>query len=331
MRILLAVLFFCSTLMDGAMAYNPVNGLGMPTLPFTMEGDVKVFKLRAEPVVTRFCSMEKICKSNLTWGYNGVTPGPVIEAVEGDKIRIEFTNGLQMHTAVHWHGLELPNAMDGGGMHTQRLVQPGETFNYEFTLEQSGTFLYHSGHMQSLQVGMGQAGFFIAHPKKEEHPVDHDYLMMLQIWSIPPHDQIPDTMSMEFNWFTINGKVGPDVPHLRAMSGEKIRVRIANLSMMSHPIHLHGHTFWIVEDGGGRNPESAHTRANTISLSAGESKTVEFHASKHPGPWLFHCHFLHHIMNDMDRPPVPGEKMIMAKEAGMFTVLDVESGSAEKK
>ena len=206
---------------------------------------------------------------------------------------------------------------------SSNMVKPGEIFNYEFTVEQSGTFMYHSGHMQALQVGMGMGGFFIAHPKEDPDPVDVDVPMMLQIWSLPPYSQIPDTMSMNFNWFTINGKVAPFVPHIKAVSGQKIRVRIANLSMMSHPIHLHGHTFKIVETGAGRNPESAHLKANTLSINAGETRTIEFEASKWPGPWLFHCHFMHHIMNDMDMPPIPGEMSPMMSEEGMFTIVDV--------
>lgn len=320
----LSALFICLITASVASGYTPVNTLGIPTLPYTMDGEVKVFKLIAEPVKTKFCEVPRVCKTILTWGYNGVMPGPTIEVVEGDRVRIDFTNHLHMPTAVHWHGLELPNPMDGGGQHTQKLVKPGESFRYEFTLEQSGSFLYHSGHMQALQVGMGQGGFFIAHPKDEKHPVDKDYAMMLQIWSVPPHSNTPDHMAMDFNWFTINGKAAPSVPHIKARPGEKIRVRMANLSMMSHPLHLHGHTFKVVETGAGRNPESAHVRANTVSVNAGESMTIEFEASKWPGPWLFHCHFLHHIMNDMDRPPIPGEKMMPMKEAGMFTIVDVE-------
>lgn len=317
---------FLSNLVIASTLETPAVG----SLPYHMMDGVKMFHLVAEPVEVEFCDKTP-CKRVVTWGYNGSSPGPTIEAVEGDVVRIVFTNNLPMPTAVHWHGLELPNAMDGGGMHTQKLVQPGETFTYEFTLEQTGTFMYHSGHMQALQAGMGQGGFFIAHPKAHEDPapVDKDYAFMLQIWSIPPYDSLPDTMSMNFNWFTMNGKAAPAIPHMTAKPGERIRVRLANLSMMSHPIHLHGHTFWIVETGAGRNPKSTHIKTNTVSVNAGETMTIEFEASKWPGPWLFHCHFLHHITNDMDRPPIPGEAMMPMGEAGMFTILDVENQEAE--
>lgn len=301
------------------------QSMGLAKLPWKMEGQTKVFLLKAEKILTTFCDemTSGKCRPVQSWGYNGSMPGPTIEVIEGDHVRIQFENQLTMPTAVHWHGLELPNSMDGGGMHTQKLVKPGETFNYEFTVEQSGTFMYHSGHMQALQVGMGMGGFFIAHPREDPDPVDIDVPMMLQIWSLPPYSQIPDTMSMNFNWFTINGKVAPFVPHIRAISGQKIRVRIANLSMMSHPIHLHGHTFKVVETGAGRNPDPAHWNANTLSINAGETRTIEFEASKWPGPWLFHCHFMHHIMNDMDMPPIPGDMNPMMAEEGMFTIVDV--------
>lgn len=323
MKYILILLTCLTTQILSAQTYVPVETPAVPKLPYTMVGGVKVFKLVAQPVKTRFCQRPE-CKKLTTWGYNGSMPGPTIEVVEGDTVRIEFENKLAMPTAVHWHGLEIPNKMDGGGMHTQKLVGPGETFKYEFTLEQHGTFMYHSGHMQALQAGMGQAGFFIVHPKSPTVTVDKDYALFLQIWSIPPHSNLPDTMSMDFNWFTINGKVAPDVPHLKAKVGEKVRVRIANLSMMSHPIHMHGHTFKVVETGAGRNPASAQRKANTISVNAGETMTIEFEASKWPGPWLFHCHFLHHITNDMERSPIPGQPMNMLPGAGMFTIIDVE-------
>ncbi|MEZ4744318.1 MAG: multicopper oxidase domain-containing protein [Bdellovibrionota bacterium] len=101
-----------------ALSYTPVETLGVPKLPYQLVDGVKVFQLTAEEVRTRFCELDS-CKTIITWGYNGSMPGPTIEAVEGDHIKIEFKNNLQMPTAVHWHGLELPNGMDGGGAHTQ--------------------------------------------------------------------------------------------------------------------------------------------------------------------------------------------------------------------
>ncbi|MEZ4744317.1 MAG: multicopper oxidase domain-containing protein [Bdellovibrionota bacterium] len=170
----------------------------------------------------------------------------------------------------------------------------------------------------------GANWFFHNPPKKAGCTGRQRLRSLLQIWSIPPHSNLPDTMSMNFNWFTINGKVAPSVPHLQVSSGEKVRVRIANISMMSHPIHMHGHTFKIVETGAGRNPESTHRKANTVSVNAGETMAIEFTASKWKGPWLLHCHFLHHITNDMDRNPIPGQPMDMPPGAGMFTIVDVQ-------
>lgn len=323
MKFIYSFLFIMLNVSTLKAAYKPVETVGIPTLSYTLENGIKVFKLIAEPVITRFCQ-DEMCKPLLTWGYNGSMPGPTIEVVEGDRVRIEVTNRLPHATVVHWHGIELPNVMDGGGSFTQPVIKPDESYTYEFTLEQSGTYMYHSSELPAIQVGLGLAGFFIVHPKEDPIKVDRDYALMLQMWQIPPHQNIPDAMGMEFNWLTINGKVHPAVPHLKAKRRENVRIRFGNLSMMEHPIHLHGHTFEIVETGSGRNPTSAHWRANTFAVSAGETRTIEFKATKWPGPWLLHCHFLHHIMNDMHRPPVPGEDRHAMGHGGMFTILEVE-------
>ena len=299
---------------------------GIPKLPYVLDGEVKVFNLVAEEVRTRF--NPKVNRGGIiTWGYNGSVPGPTIEVFEGDTVRIEFENRLSTPTTVHWHGLHVPNSMDGASMHTQRPVPPGGRFTYEFTLKQHGTFMYHSGHMGALQLGMGLGGFFIVHPKEPQgDEVDKDYALMLQIWSVPPHANLPDTMSMNFNYFTINGKVAPAVEHLRVNLNDRVRIRIANLSMMAHPIHLHGYTFQVTGTDGGPIQKSAQWPASTINISAGETRDIEFVANN-PGDWIFHCHFLHHITNDMDRPPIPGQPMLMVPAQGMFTVLEVASDS----
>lgn len=311
-------------------AFVPVNTLnGIQPLPCILdEKKVKVFKLVAEEVHTRFCNASD-CAPLRVWGYNGSMPGPTIEVYEGDTVRIEFENHLPEATTVHWHGLELPYEMDGAPHHLMLdPVPPGGSYTYEFTLHQHGTYFYHTGEMQAKQVGLGLGGLFIIHPKKPKTIVDKDYAMVLQIWRIPFGSRVPDTLDMSmFNWFTINGKVSPDVEYMRALSGQRVRVRVVNISMMTHPIHLHGHTFTIVEAGAGWIPESARWQANTVDISSGESRTFEFVATQEDGPWMFHCHFLHHIMNDMDKPPLPtdpvgGHESHMGV-GGMHTVLDV--------
>ncbi len=296
--------------------YVPVVTPGIATLPYDLDGNVKIFRLRAEPVTIQFQDMSDShgAKSRPIYGfgYNGSIIGPTIEAVEGDRVRIHVENALSEPTTVHWHGLHVPIEMDGVPMFSQEPIQPGQTFTYEFTLEQHGTYIYHPHFMGAKQVGLGMSGFFIIHPKnpKPHQIVDRDYAYFLQVWMIHPGSPIPDTMEMtEFNYFTMNGRAGnspgADIVPMKAKVGEKVRIRVANLSMMAHPIHLHGHTFRITEYGAGFIPLEQQIIANTENISSAEERTFEF-VAKRPGKWLFHCHFMHHTMNDMHRRPIPG-------------------------
>lgn len=292
--------------------FVPCVAPGIPTLPYRRVGNVKVFELVAEPVTVEFQDMSDPNGNRRRpihcWGYNGTMIGPTIEVVEGDTVRVLFRNGLPDPTTVHFHGIHLPIEMDGVPDFSQKPVPPGGEFTYEFTLEQSGTFFYHSHVMQAKQVGLGLAGFFIVHPKRPEpwQIADRDFAYFLQTWKINPGSPNPDTAEMtEFNYFTMNGRPGPDIVPMYAKRGEKVRIRIANLSMLSHPVHLHGHTFKITDWGGGFLPPHQHIAANTASVSAAEVRTLEFEA-KRVGKWVFHCHFMHHTMNDMHRRPIPG-------------------------
>lgn len=315
---------------DPKLGYLPVITPGIATLPFEWDGRVKVFKLWAEPVTVEFPDMSNphgIGKRPINcWGYNGSMIGPTFEVVEGDTVRILFKNNLPDPTTVHWHGLHIPLAMDGVPVLSQPEVMPGESFVYEFTLEQSGTYFYHSHVLQAKQVGLGLMGFFIIHPKKPEpwQLVQRDYAYFLQTWKIDPGRPNPDLVEMsDFNYFTMNGRPGPDIVPMAAKRGEKVRIRVANLSMLSHPIHLHGHTFKITDWGGGFLPPHQHIAANTTSVSNAEVRTVEFEA-KLLGKWLFHCHFQHHIMNDMHRRPIPGILgHSMHADGGMHTYIDI--------
>lgn len=304
----------------------PVDSLDVPKLTPSMDSDgTKVFRLTAQPVTKVLYPGFNNNVPITVWGFNGSMPGPTIEAVEGDRVRIIVRNELPEATTVHWHGLELPNVMDGAGEHTQKPIPPGGEYVYEFNLKQNGTFMYHSGYNQAHQVGMGLVGSFIVHPKKPlGPPVDRDFTMMLQMFSVPPGSTQPDTMSMEEQYFTINGISAPYSKHLKVKLGDRVRIRIANLSLMAHPIHLHGHTFKVTGTDGGRIPDSAQWPAATITVSPGETRDIEFTAIE-PGVWMLHCHILHHIMNDMNRPNVPGKPMPMHMVGGMHTILEVSA------
>lgn len=242
------------------------------------------------------------------WGYNGSMPGPMIEAVEGDRVRIVVHNHLPEGTTMHWHGIELPVAMDGVHGVTQEPIPPRGEFAYEFDLHQNGTFFYHShGPMQEI---MGMTGLFVIHPREAHQPiVDHDFGLIMQEFAILPQSTIPNSVSEEFNFFTINGRSGPYITPLVVQLGSRVRIRFMNLSAMdNHPMHLHGHTFWMTGTEGGRIPESAWIPSNNVLVSVGQSRDVEFIANN-PGDWMIHCHILHHMMNHMVSMvgPMPGE------------------------
>ena len=304
---------------------TPVNSLDVPKLPFTVgEDGVKEFRLVAQPVAKSLYPGFNNGVPMTTWGFNGSMPGLTIEAVEGDRVRIIVSNQLPEATTIHWHGIDLPNNMDGAGSHTQTPIPPGGQFVYEFTLKQNGTHMYHSGYNQTHQVGMGLAGMFVIHPRTPHYPVvTKDFTMMLQMFTLPAGSNQPDTTSMEEQYFTINGKSGPVTKHLKVKVGDHVRIRIANLSVMNHPIHMHGHRFLVTGTDGGRIQESAQWKAATVLVGAGETRDIEFTAVE-PGVWMLHCHLLHHIMNDMNRPTIPGQDgHSMDANGGMHTIVEV--------
>jgi len=265
----------------------------LPSLPHTLENGVKVFHLTAEPVKRRIVPF----KTMDVWGYNGTSPGPAIQVNQGDRVRIVFENRLPESTTIHWHGLEVPIEMDGVPYISQPPVAPGGRFVYEFTLHQEGTYFYHAhGAMQEM---MGLIGMFLIHPRTPHRPaVDHDYGIILQGWAILPGNTVPNTAGMEFNWLTFNGVSGPATTPLLARQGSRVRIRIVNLGMDHHPIHLHGHQFVVTGTEGGRAPESTWFAGNTVLVGVAQARDIEFDAV-YPGDWMLHCHLPHHMMNSM--------------------------------
>jgi manganese oxidase len=277
--------------------YIPVVTPNGTTLPWKIVGGVKEFHLIAEPVKREFApGMFVNC-----WGYNGQTPGPTIEAIEGDRVRILVTNHLPEATSVHWHGVILPNGMDGVGGLTQKHIPPGQTYAYEFTLKQSGVQMYHPHSDETVQMAMGMQGFFVIHPKSGyPAPVDRHFCIFLQEWFVEPGTFTPNPSVMtDFNLFTFNSRIFPGTDPLVAKLGQRVRVSLANLSMDSHPIHFHGHRWWVVETDGGQIPKSAWWPETTVNIPPGTTRTVEFVADN-PGDWAFHCHKNHHTMNAMN-------------------------------
>ncbi len=291
-----AALAACTLLPARAASYVPVVTPNGRTLPFKMVRGVKEFHLVAEPVKREFApGMVVDC-----WGYNGLTPGPTIEAVEGDRVRILVTNKLPEPTSVHWHGILLPNAMDGVSGLTQPPIQPGTTFVYEFTLRQHGTQMYHPHADEMTQMALGMMGFFVIHPRVEPVPVHRDFCIFLSEWLVRPGTSRPDPFVMnDFNTFTFNSRAYPGTAPLVVKTGQRVRLRLANLSMDSHPIHIHGHAFTLVGTDGGEVPVNARFPETTINVPTGTTRTVEFVADA-PGDWPLHCHKTHHAMNAME-------------------------------
>lgn len=276
----------------------PPVSVTVPDLPeklrWTMVGGAKEFHLHCTPVKREFLPGLYMD----VWGFNGTMPGPTIEAVQGDRVRLIVHNELPESTAVHWHGLEMPVRFDGVPGLTQAPIRPGQTYTYEFELHQNGTFFYHSH--DAMQEGIGMVGLFIVHPKEPHAPrVDRDFALLSQEWAVLPGATIPNTMSMEFNLFTFNGRCGPYITPLVCKLGERVRIRFVNFSAIDHhPFHLHGVTFWVTGTEGGRIPPTAWIPANTVLVGVAQVREVEFVANN-VGDWPLHCHMFHHMMNFM--------------------------------
>jgi len=283
----------------GGGAVMPVTTPDLTKLPWTWDQGVKVFRLTAEVVKARFVPWKEVN----TWGYNGSTPGPAIEVMEGDRVRVVVENRLPEATSLHWHGLEVPIGMDGAEGITQDLIPPGGTFVYEFTLHQHGTFFYHSH--RPMQQMMGLVGLFLIHPRQSYQPAaDRDFAWILQGWATLPSNPNPNSMAMEFNWLTMNGKAAPATTPVLCKVGERVRLRFVNLGMDHHPVHLHGHTWVVTGTEGGRIPEAAWTPGNTEIVGVAQARAMELIADN-PGDWMIHCHLPHHMMNAMASRVVP--------------------------
>ena len=278
--------------------YRPVVTLNGWTLPWRMRDGVKEFHLVAEPVVRE---MAPGFKAHL-WGYNGQSPGPTIEVVEGDRVRLYVTNRLGELTSIHWHGQRLPNGMDGVTGLNQPGIPPGKTFVYEFVARRPGTFMYHPHADEMVQMAMGMMGFWVTHPK-EPHPlieeVDRDFCFLLASYDIDPGSHTPKIMTMlDFNLWAWNSRIFPGIDPLVVRHMDKVRIRVGNLTMTNHPIHLHGHEFTVTGTDGGPTPPGSRWPEVTADVAVGQMRQLDFLADEE-GDWAFHCHKSHHTMNAM--------------------------------
>lgn len=284
---------------SGAAGRIPGHRVVVPNgsvLPWTLHRGVKIFHLRAAPLRHQIAPGLDI----EAWGYNGGSPGPVIEAVAGDRVRVYVTNQLPEPTSIHWHGILVPFGMDGVVGLTQPAIAPGKTFRYELTFDRAGTFMYHPHADEMTQIALGMMGMIVVHPRAPEPRRVRDYALMTHEWKIPIGARRADPLAMnDFNVLTFNGKAFPATAPLVAEVGDLIRIRLANLGPMDHhPIHIHGHTFELVGTDGGTVPPSARHPETTVLVPVGTTRTIEL-VAKAPGDWPLHCHMTHHAMNQM--------------------------------
>ena len=263
------------------------------------------------------------------YAYNYQVPGPTIRVTEGDTLRVILRNELNEPTSIHWHGLHVPNAMDGVPPLTQDAVGPGESFTYEFVVSHAGTFMYHSHVDAAEQIDRGLYGPLIVDPQPGAEPetqFDQEFTMMLSAWNIPAaagdvaddmegmvgmddaaagEEQVEEpgnlSMQMDYNYFTINGKAFPTTLPWQVDEGDLVRVRLINISNLAHPMHLHGQDFKVVAKDGESLRSEQQLVMNTLSVDAGETYDIVFVAES-PGTWVFHCHELHHTENDGVEP-----------------------------
>jgi FtsP/CotA-like multicopper oxidase with cupredoxin domain len=300
----------------GDVSYTaPADARGDRPLAARMDGDVKVYDLTASVIEWDILDDEQV----MAYAINRQVPGPRIRVTEGDRVRFNVKNELPEPTTIHWHGLILPNRMDGPAEITQEPIEPGGRFTYEFTARQAGTFFYHSHDSPDRQQALGLYGALIIDPKRRPNAIpayDKEVVVELQEWTKKEGYTFP-AMLMEGampNFFTINGKAYPETEKIELRVGQKVRIRfIGSHNNFVHPMHIHGGPFTIVETDGVPVPKSAQIEKDTVNVGPGERYDVIWEA-RQPGSWLLHCHIPHHTTNDNVEEQGGG---------GLTTIIDV--------
>ncbi len=282
-----------------AVSYTaPVDARGDQTLQARLENGVKVYDLDVSVIKWNILPWKQV----MAYAFNKQVPGPRVRITQGDRVRFNVTNHLPEPTTVHWHGLILPNNMDGPADITQEPIQLGQSFTYEFTVQQAGTFFYHSHKEADRQVALGMYGALIIDPKNAPTTPAYDleYTIQLQEWLEREGYTFPG-MLMEGglpNFFTINGKSYPSTDTIQMKVGQKLLVRfIGSNNNFVHPMHIHGGPFKIVATDGNPVPEAAQWEKDTVNVGPGERYDVIWTA-REPGKWLIHCHIGHHTTNN---------------------------------
>lgn len=301
-----AVRFIATTDAQGDQALEP-----------RIEDGVKVYDLETSVIEWNILPDVQM----MAYAFNGQVPGPRIRITEGDRVRFNITNHLPESTTVHWHGLILPNAMDGAAEITQEPIAPGATFTYEFVAEQRGTYFYHSHDHIDRQQALGLYGALIIDPHEPDgYHYDYDQELVIQLQELLQREGYSfPSMPMEGalpNYFTINGKAFPQTQTVRLRVGETLLVRfIGSSTGFIHPMHIHGGPFRIVETDGNPVEPPGQWVKDTVNVGPGERYDVLWEA-REPGKWLLHCHISHHTTNNNVEVDGGG---------GLMLILDVEA------
>lgn len=276
----------------------PADAKGAQPIEPRLEGGVKVFDFELSQIGWNILSDQRVD----AYAVNRQVPGPTVRVTVGDRVRFNVKNNLSESTTLHWHGMILPNNMDGPAYITQAPIEPGGSFTYEFTTRQTGTYFYHSHKDSDRQQGVGLYGALIIDPKTPPaNPgYDQEYTIQLQEWLKREGLTYP-AMIMEGalpNFFTINGKAYPNTDTIRMRVGQRVLLRfIGSNNNFIHPMHVHGGPFEVVARDGETIQPSARFLADTVNVGPGQRYDVVWIA-REPGRWLIHCHIPHHIKNN---------------------------------
>jgi len=284
------------------IADAPADKGGTPLVGRRRDGALE-FDLDARPVWWNITPQRRIS----AWAYNGIVPGPTIRVRNGERVRVRFTNRLPDPTTVHWHGIGVPNSQDGVPGVTQKAIEPGKTFTYEFTARPagdprgSGTFIYHSHEEEDRQMPAGLSGTFIIDPPSGR-PATPERTLAVSEWTVDAASgRTRGVMQMDGMWpnfFTINGKAFPATEKIEVEAGRETLFRLVNVGQFAHPLHLHGTAFRVVARDG--SPVPRPELRDTLTLESGERADILFKLPR--GRWLFHCHIGHHTTNDGEGP-----------------------------
>ena len=247
------------------------KGVGGTDLDPKIVDGVKVFELTADELQWEVAPGD----SKAAYAYNGMVPGPTLRAELGDRVRIVLHNELEEPTTIHFHGMTVPNDMDGVPAINQDAVLPGDSFTYEFVIRNTGSNMYHSHFNAQKQVPMGLLGAFIV-PDPGDPVVDHDVTMVLNDGPLG---------------FTLNGKGFPGTAPIVVGRGDTFRIRYMNEGLQIHPMHLHGMAQRVIAKDG--HLVAKPRMEDTVLVAPGERVDVLVEATE-PGVWAFHCHILTH-------------------------------------